>query len=122
MIEARARQNRVVVALSFALVVAAAGAANAEDKGSVNPKPLPPLANPDDPKTPAKELFGRRPTPAPISAGTHTPAPVAAAAVMGRPSVASAKATPLESRTIGFYSKGCLAGGVALPINGSTGR
>ena len=31
-------------------------------RARVNPKPLPPLANPDDPKTPAKELFGRRPT------------------------------------------------------------
>ena len=41
--------------------------------------------------TPAKELFGRRPTPA-----------------------------PLEARVIGFYSKGCLAGAKALPINGKT--
>ena len=34
--------------------------ATAQDKGTLNPKPLPPLANPDDPKTPAKELFGRK--------------------------------------------------------------
>src|ERR1044071_2478807 len=27
---------------------------------------------------------------------------------------------PLQARTIGFYSKGCLAGAVALPINGPT--
>jgi penicillin-insensitive murein endopeptidase len=26
----------------------------------------------------------------------------------------------LQTRTIGFYSKGCLAGAVALPINGKT--
>src|SRR5207245_7751136 len=60
-------------------------------KGTLNPKPLPPLAKPDDPVTPAKELFGRKTAPA-----------------------------PLQARTIGFYSKGCLAGAVALPINGPT--
>ena len=65
--------------------------ATAQDKGTVNPKPLPPLANPDDPKTPAKELFGRRAT-----------------------------AAPLQARSIGFYAKGCLAGAVAMPINGKT--
>jgi penicillin-insensitive murein DD-endopeptidase len=65
--------------------------AAAQDRGTVNPKPLPPLAKPDDPGTPAKELFARKPAPA-----------------------------PLQARTIGFYSKGCLAGGTALPINGPT--
>ena len=79
----------------------------AQNKGTLNPKPLPPLAHPDDPKTPAKELFGRRPTPAPVSAVTHDGA-------------TALTSTPLESRTIGFYAKGCLAGGVALPINGKT--
>jgi penicillin-insensitive murein endopeptidase len=76
----------------LALAIATAGAARAQDKGTLNPQPLPPLAHPDDPKTPARELFGRRATPAPSMA----------------------------SRTIGFYAKGCLAGGVALPINGRT--
>ena len=66
-------------------------AAAAQDRGSVNPEPLPPLAKPDDPATPAKELFGRKTAPA-----------------------------PLEARTIGFYAKGCLAGAMALPINGKT--
>jgi penicillin-insensitive murein endopeptidase len=65
--------------------------ASAQDKGSVNPESLPPLAHPDDPKLPAKELFGRKATPA-----------------------------ALQTHTIGFYAKGCLAGGVALPINGQT--
>jgi penicillin-insensitive murein DD-endopeptidase len=64
---------------------------SAQDKGSVNPQPLPPLAKPEDPATPAKEMFGRKTAPA-----------------------------PMESRTIGFYSKGCLAGAKALPINGKT--
>jgi len=126
--EVRALQGRIFVALSLALMVACASAANAQDKGTLTPKPLPPLANPDDPKTPARDLFGRRPTPAPLSAVTHAPAPVAAATstaaniaarIMGKPTLASADAKP-ESRTIGFYAKGCLAGGVALPINGDT--
>jgi penicillin-insensitive murein endopeptidase len=89
--------RRTIAALLLAvtpfLAVLLADGAAAQDKGSVNPQPLPPLAHPDDPKTPAKELFGRKTTPA--SAG-------------------------LQTHTIGFYAKGCLAGGVALPINGKT--
>src|SRR5262249_8170548 len=65
--------------------------ATAQDKGTLNPQPLPPLVKPDDPATPAKELFGRKTAPA-----------------------------NLQTRTIGFYSKGCLAGAMALPINGAT--
>ena len=57
----------------------------------MDPKPLPPLEHPDDPKTPAKELFGRKTEPAKMAA-----------------------------RSIGYYTHGCLAGGVALPINGPT--
>jgi penicillin-insensitive murein endopeptidase len=79
----------MLLLLAFAFV--AANAAAAQDKGSVNPAPLAPLAKPDDPATPAKELFGRKAAPA-----------------------------PLQARTIGFYSKGCLAGAKALPINGKT--
>jgi penicillin-insensitive murein DD-endopeptidase len=75
----------------LATVCLVCGGAYAQDKGTLNPQPLPALAKPDDPKTPAKELFGRKVAPA-----------------------------PLESRTIGFYAKGCLAGGVALPVNGKT--
>jgi penicillin-insensitive murein endopeptidase len=63
----------------------------AQDLGTLDPKPLPPLAHPEGPKSPAKELFARRATPAPI-----------------------------EARAIGFYAKGCLAGAVALPVNGRT--
>jgi len=39
-------------------------AATAQDKGSLNPEPLPPQAHPEDPKTPARELFGRKAQPA----------------------------------------------------------
>ena len=77
--------------LLFAVAFFAVDGATAQDKGSVNPEPLPPLAKPNDPATPAKELFGRKTAPA-----------------------------QLETRTIGFYAKGCLAGGMALPINGTT--
>jgi penicillin-insensitive murein DD-endopeptidase len=73
----------------FILVLTLAGPAIAQDKGTLNPRPLPPLANPADPKTPAKELFGRARDPA-----------------------------PTESEPVGFYSKGCLAGGEELPVNG----
>jgi penicillin-insensitive murein endopeptidase len=77
------------VSLAVAALLLAYGAAAAQDRGTVEPKILPPLANPDAPTTPAKELFGRKTTPA-----------------------------PMQARTIGFYANGCLAGGVALPING----
>jgi penicillin-insensitive murein DD-endopeptidase len=44
--------------------LAGASAVLAQDKGSVDSKPLPPLANPNDPKLGAKELFGRKVLPA----------------------------------------------------------
>src|SRR5438105_6998920 len=83
------RNTFVIVA--FAATTLAAIPALAQDKGSIDPKPLPPLAHPDDPKNPARELFARKPQPA-----------------------------NMEARSIGFYTHGCLAGGVALPINGKT--
>jgi penicillin-insensitive murein endopeptidase len=63
--------------------------AHAQDPGTLHPKPLPALKNPKDPKLPAKELFGRTSTPAQQS-----------------------------SQALGFYSRGCLPGAQALPING----
>jgi penicillin-insensitive murein DD-endopeptidase len=63
----------------------------AQDKGALDPKPLPPLANPTDPKLPAKQVFGRELTP-----------------------------TEVKTRSIGFYSRGCLAGAKALPVDGET--
>src|SRR3954454_17624175 len=80
-----------LAALLILALVAGANTVAAQDKGSVNPKPLPPLDDPDDPKNPAKELFARKLKPA-----------------------------EMEARSIGFYTRGCLAGGVALPINGKT--
>src|SRR5271156_1215574 len=80
------------ISISLALAFAAGSSvALAQDKGSVDPKPLPPLANPNDPKIGAKELFGRKVLPA-----------------------------AMPTRVIGFYSKGCIAGAQPLPINGPT--
>src|SRR6266567_4375311 len=52
---------------------------------------LPPLPNPNDPKVAARELFARKAEPAHLS-----------------------------PRVIGGYADGCLAGAVALPIDGPT--
>jgi penicillin-insensitive murein endopeptidase len=88
---------KIVVALAILILLSAdlafaQGGSNSPDPtppGSLNPEPLPPLENPDSPKTPAKELFGRKPTPFP-----------------GPP------------RSIGGYADGCLAGAAVLPIDG----
>jgi penicillin-insensitive murein endopeptidase len=77
--------------LLIPLAAAVASVALAQDKGSVDAKPLPPLANPNDPKIGAKELFGRKVLPA-----------------------------AMPTRVVGFYAKGCIAGAEALPINGDT--
>jgi penicillin-insensitive murein endopeptidase len=63
--------------------------AGAQEKGTLDPHPLPPLPDPQDPRLAAKQLFGRALEPA-----------------------------ELQSRSIGFYARGCLAGAEALPING----
>jgi penicillin-insensitive murein endopeptidase len=54
--------RRAASMLCAALLWLPQGAA-AQDRGSVNPEPLPPLAI-RDPATPAKELFGRKTAPA----------------------------------------------------------
>jgi penicillin-insensitive murein endopeptidase len=81
------RLTRLVVGL--AALAAVSAAAGAQDLGTLTPRPLPPLAHPDDPKTPAKQLFGRVTTPA-----------------------------PLPTHVYGFYSHGCLAGARQLPFDG----
>jgi penicillin-insensitive murein DD-endopeptidase len=47
-------KSSIALLLLSALASALAPAALAQDKGSVDPKPLPPLANPNDPKLGAK--------------------------------------------------------------------
>ncbi len=80
-----------IVGALFALVVACvpASSARAQDRGSLDPKPLPPLADPADPRLPAKQVFGREST---------------------------AAAMPVH--VYGFYSKGCIAGAQPLPLDG----
>jgi len=77
--------------LLLASALAAPPSAFAQDPGTLHPKPLPPIANPDDPKVPAKELFGR-----------------------------ATSGAPLAARAIGSYAKGCVAGATALPVDGDT--
>lgn len=75
--------------LALTLAFVAGGSALAQDKGTLDPKPMPALANPDDPSVPAKELFGRKDKPAALEAGA-----------------------------IGGYARGCVAGATAIPVDG----
>jgi penicillin-insensitive murein DD-endopeptidase len=84
------RMTSRLVYLTGITLFAAVSLASAQDPGTLNPMPLPPLANPDSPKTLAKELFARKSTP-----------------LLG------------IARSIGTYNNGCLAGAVELPITGS---
>ena len=54
-----------LVYLAGVALFAAVTSAPAQDLGTLNPTPLPPLAKPDSPKTLAKELFARKATPVP---------------------------------------------------------
>jgi penicillin-insensitive murein endopeptidase len=74
----------MLAAIAFAPCVA-----SAQDKGTVHPRSLPPLENPDDPSTPAKALFGRKTQP-----------------------------SAQQAKVVGFYAKGCLAGGESVPYDG----
>lgn len=77
--------------LLLVLAGLAASPGAAQTPGTLDPKPLPPLANPENPATPAKELFGRK-----------------------------TDAAPLAARALGSYARGCMAGAAALPIDGET--
>ncbi len=81
----------LLIPLLIAIALANTTVALAQDKGTVHPKPLPPLAHPDDPKIGAKELFGRKALPA-----------------------------AMPTRVLGFYAHGCIAGAQGLPLNGDT--
>src|SRR5258706_5949510 len=83
----------ILFPLLLSAAVASGSAALAQDKGSVEAKPLPPLTNPNDPKLGARELFGRKVLPA-----------------------------AMPTHVVGFYAKGCIAGAEPLPINGETWR
>jgi penicillin-insensitive murein DD-endopeptidase len=83
--------NRRLILIPLLMSMILSAPALAQDKGSVDPKPLPPLANPNDPKVAAKELFARKLLPA-----------------------------ALPTHVYGFYSHGCIAGAEGLPIDGDT--
>ena len=83
---------RPILSPALALMaLSMASLALAQDRGTLDPKPLPPLEHPDDPKLPAKELFARKRLPA---------------------------AMPVK--VIGAYNKGCIAGAAKMPITGDT--
>ncbi len=85
----RFARNEGLISLTLFITLAISISAQGQDAGTLHPKPLPPIANPDDPGVPAKELFGRRAT-----------------------------AAKMIAKPIGFYSRGCLAGADMLPIDG----
>src|SRR6266581_2562904 len=77
-----------LIPILLLMSLANASTAWAQDKGTVDLKPLPPLANPNDPKIGAKELFGRKVLPA-----------------------------AMPTHLLGFYAHGCIAGAEGLPID-----
>jgi penicillin-insensitive murein DD-endopeptidase len=79
------------LAMALAAIAAWGGAASGQEKGLIDPEPLTPLTNQEDPKLAAKQIFGRAMTP-----------------------------TEAQTRSIGFYSRGCLAGAKALPVDGES--
>ncbi len=79
----------IFILSAFAAVGAAGFAANAQTPGTLKTRLLPALADPGHPDTPAKQLFGRK--------------------------RAGAKMRP---QAIGFYSRGCLAGGQRVEMDG----
>ncbi len=79
----------LVVLPCLALLLGAATSASAQDLGTLHPKPLPPLADPADPRLPAKQVFGRETT-----------------------------AAAMPAHVYGFYSKGCISGAQPLPLDG----
>lgn len=73
----------------LSLLALAAAPGLAQERGALNAQALAPLANPSDPSLPAKQVFGRAATPS------------------GGP-----------AQSVGFYSRGCVAGAEALPMDG----
>src|SRR5262249_4510027 len=86
-------QARPILIPLLMIVLVGACPALAQDKGTVDQKPLPPLDNPKDPKIGAKQLFARKLLPS------------------ARP-----------PQAIGSCSQRCLAGAAQMPITGDTGQ
>jgi penicillin-insensitive murein endopeptidase len=81
----------IPILVFLAAILFIASPASAQDKGSVDSKPLPSLEHPNDPKIGAKQLFARKLLPS---------------------------AQP--AKVIGSYTKGCVAGAEQMPLNGDT--
>lgn len=81
--------GRIVFSVCLALVSISCCPAIAQTPGTMGAAALPPLKNPGHPSTPAKQLFGRKLTPA-----------------------------KMPPQSVGFYSRGCLAGGESIGLDG----
>jgi penicillin-insensitive murein DD-endopeptidase len=106
------RMNSRAAALGLAIGLASGMTlASAQTKGAAPPFAVQPLPTPGATST-APDATAPAQTRVPSIA---KPPPMAAKILFG----AARTASPLTPRAIGFYSKGCLAGGRALPIDGS---
>src|SRR5262245_25881895 len=96
------------IRLTAAALLIAAGA------GAQTP-PKPPVPVPQPRPAPSATAA------TPIAPPPATPAPAIPATAVARELFGSkAQPAPLQARSIGFYSHGCLAGAVALPVDGKT--
>jgi len=95
------------IPLTAAALLIAAGA------GAQTP-PTPPVPVPQP--RPAPSVTAAAPTAPPATPATAIPATAVARDLFG----SKAQPAPLQARSIGFYSHGCLAGAVALPVDGKT--
>jgi penicillin-insensitive murein DD-endopeptidase len=87
---ARARPILIPLLIAFA-IPSGCWPALAQDRGTLDPKPLPPLEHPGDPKIGARQFFARKLLPSAQS-----------------------------PKVIGSYTNGCLAGAEQMPITGDT--
>ena len=103
--------------IAMALVLASGGAM-AQPAAKPQPTPIapaqPPAAAPEA-TTPAQPSVPAAPaSPAPTAAATPKPPLIPAKVLFGGVKTPS----PLKARAVGFYSKGCLAGAKAVPLDG----
>ncbi|RTL53682.1 MAG: penicillin-insensitive murein endopeptidase [Bradyrhizobiaceae bacterium] len=80
-----------LILTAFLAMISPFAGAHAQDKGTLDARPLPPLAHPDDLNNAARDVFGRKQAP-----------------------------IQMPPQVIGFYAKGCIAGAQPLPLNGAT--
>jgi len=81
---------------------------------AVGAQPPLPRPRPDVPPSPSQPAVPAPPTA--VTPPTQTQPGAVAKELFGR----SREAAPMAARAIGFYAKGCLAGALALPVDGKT--